>query len=144
MTCIRIDQKELVFKLKPVFSSQYATHSLKSSYCIETNFSYLPGTITHVRIYMLKLKIHSSCPLIKVNLSSMKSVGTILFKIYHGQMWRRSQLQTTHFFVNHKAFHIFLISVQKHMLQVLIRSALALLMSTFNIYFCGEIRKILF
>ena len=38
--------------------------------------------------------------------------------------------------------NIFLISPRKHILWVLIRSALALLMSTHNICFCGEIRKI--
>ena len=40
--------------------------------------------------------------------------------------------------------NIFIISPQKHMLWVLIRSALArgLLMSTHNVCFCGEIRKI--
>ena len=38
--------------------------------------------------------------------------------------------------------NIFLISPQKHMLWVLIRSGEVLLMSTHNIWFRGEIRKI--
>ena len=56
----------------------------------------------------------------------------------HGNRWR---------FFHPKNAYIFLISSQKHMLWVFIRSTRrlgeALLMSTHNICFCREIRKIL-